>query len=500
MPHVTDPDTAHTQTASTFGRGWIPASRDIGLPGEVPLPPAGGVRGGHVPASEWACDVGDEEQALPRPLPRAGGAGGDLSPLASVGGVHAFTSVRIAQFLAHLSLEGNVRAAAFAAGVSAQTAYVRRRRDPAFAGLWDAALIVAREAAEQVLATRALHGTTETIWFRGEAVGERRRFDSRLLLAHLARLDARAARASANVRQSVATFDETLAALMQGAAPASATAWPDPARDAFVAERVAEARRDFSHDNPQPEDTRDDHAWDVWEAALAGAEAEALDAALSEWEDDLASREALLDAALECKAEPEKAPFVPAEAETPQPNPQSPLDSVNPVNPFPPRAAGCSLVPAPQSRLAPRQTKGEHCMKRATLIAALAATALSAPAFAKPATLTATLTGAAETGGGDADGAGGFKAEADDETGDFCFTLWADKIAPATMAHVHEGAAGADGKPVGTIEVTGKDSDACIALEPELIKKILAAPGDYYVNVHNADFPKGALRGQLAKN
>lgn len=139
-------------------------------------------------------------------------------------------------------------------------------------------------------------------------------------------------------------------------------------------------------------------------------------------------------------------------------------------------------------------------MRKATLIAALAATALSTPAFARPVTLIATLTGAAETGGGDADGAGGFKAEADDETGDFCFTLWAEKTAKPTMAHVHEGAAGADGKPVGTLEMTGKDSDACIALEPELIKKIVATPDAYYVNVHTADFPKGAIRGQLAKN
>ncbi|MDT0508667.1 CHRD domain-containing protein [Novosphingobium sp. MMS21-SN21R] len=490
MPHVTDPDAAHTQTAGAFGRGWIPASRDIGLPGD------------------------EIESAHPQPLPQAGGEFAGLPLLAPH---NAFSPQRIAQFLAHLSLEGNVRAAALAAGVSAQTAYVRRRRDAAFAGLWDAALIVAREAAEQVLATRALHGTTETIWFRGEAVGERRRFDSRLLLAHLARLDARAARASAAVCQTVATFDETLAALAQGHAPATATAWPDPARDAFVAERVTEARHAFTHESPEPEDTRDDHAWDLWEAALGQAEAEALTAALTEWDDEVAAREALLDAALGGEGEPleykaeaahqppfvsgtEKIPFVPAEVETRQPPAQTPLDSVNPVNPFPPRAAGCRLASAPQSRLARRRTKGEHTMRRATLIAALAATALSAPAFAKPVTLTATLTGAAETGGGDADGAGGFKAEADDDTGDFCFTLWAEKIAPATMAHVHEGAAGADGKPVGTIEVTGKDSDACIALEPALIKKILAAPGDYYVNVHNTDFPKGALRGQLAKN
>lgn len=140
-------------------------------------------------------------------------------------------------------------------------------------------------------------------------------------------------------------------------------------------------------------------------------------------------------------------------------------------------------------------------MKHAELMALGAAVLLVAgmagQAIAKPVKLVATLGGAAETAGGDPDGVGGFKADVDDETGDFCFTLWADKTTKPTMAHVHEGTAGNDGKPVATIEVTGKDSDDCIAMEPELLKKIIAAPGAYYVNVHTADFPKGAVRGQL---
>lgn len=138
-------------------------------------------------------------------------------------------------------------------------------------------------------------------------------------------------------------------------------------------------------------------------------------------------------------------------------------------------------------------------MKKAAILAALAASLLASPSWAKPVTLTATLTGAAQTGGGDADGMGGFKADADDETGDFCFTLWAEKITKPTMAHVHVGAAGADGKPVATLEVTGKDSDACVAMEPALIKEIVANPAGYYVNVHTADFPNGAVRGQIEK-
>ena len=105
-----------------------------------------------------------------------------------------------------------------------------------------------------------------------------------------------------------------------------------------------------------------------------------------------------------------------------------------------------------------------------------------------------------ETAGGDPDGTGRFSAEIDAETGDVCYVLVADKIAKPVAAHVHTGAAGSDGPPVLTIEVTGADGDMCLAAEPDVLKLIVAAPEGYYVNVHTADFPKGAMRGQLAKS
>ncbi len=124
-----------------------------------------------------------------------------------------------------------------------------------------------------------------------------------------------------------------------------------------------------------------------------------------------------------------------------------------------------------------------------------AALAAPVPAWAAQAVLTATLAGANETAGGDADGTGAFSVEIDTDAGDFCYSLSAAKIAPATKAHVHSGDAGADGPPVVTIDV---GSDLCIAAEPDVLKLIVAAPGTYYVNVHNAEFPAGAIRGQLA--
>ncbi|MEO6092610.1 MAG: CHRD domain-containing protein [Novosphingobium sp.] len=126
---------------------------------------------------------------------------------------------------------------------------------------------------------------------------------------------------------------------------------------------------------------------------------------------------------------------------------------------------------------------------------ALAASmALPAAALAAPVKLTATLAGANEPAGGDPDGRGSFSAEVDATTGDFCYSLSGTGITKPTAAHVHSGAAGTDGPPVIAIEVA---PDMCQAVEPAALKPILAAPGNYYVNIHTADFPKGALRGQL---
>lgn len=131
--------------------------------------------------------------------------------------------------------------------------------------------------------------------------------------------------------------------------------------------------------------------------------------------------------------------------------------------------------------------------------AAFAMLALPVAASAASTKLTATLAGANEPAGGDPDGSGKFNAEVDPGTGDFCFTLSATGIETPTAAHVHSGAAGSDGPVVVTLQVTGEDNDECVAVEPDTLKAILATPANYYVNVHTATYPKGAIRSQLAK-
>jgi len=152
------------------GRGWVPQSRDLGIPGEH----------------------------------------GSGDPAAALGDSAVFTRELRVRFLDHLAFQGNVRAAAARVGVSHETAYRKRRQDAAFAALWDAALVHARRYSESQLTTRALDGVEVPVWHRGEIVGYQLKHDSRLLLAHLARLDKRI-EADAAAQARAGRFDELLA-------------------------------------------------------------------------------------------------------------------------------------------------------------------------------------------------------------------------------------------------------------------------------------------------
>jgi hypothetical protein len=151
----------------------------------------------------------------PRPL--RGGVGGGVSPpepTQDLSPPPLFGPAQQVVFCDALALHGNARAASAAAGISPQTAYRTRHRCAQFRAMWDAALVLARSAVEQVLADRALNGVEEAVFYHGEEVATRRRYDSRLLLAHLARLDKLAE--AAEVRALADRFGEGLAALEAG--------------------------------------------------------------------------------------------------------------------------------------------------------------------------------------------------------------------------------------------------------------------------------------------
>lgn len=130
-------------------------------------------------------------------------------------------------------------------------------------------------------------------------------------------------------------------------------------------------------------------------------------------------------------------------------------------------------------------------MKRFAIL--LFVLALAPMAFAQ--SYGAILTGAAQVPGpGDADGAGLAVITLDGLT--LRHNIFVQNAGTITSAHIHAGGAGAAGDVLvsldhnnlanGTLTITQAQADA-----------IRANPSGYYVDVHNADFANGALRGQL---
>jgi len=115
--------------------------------------------------------------------------------------------------------------------------------------------------------------------------------------------------------------------------------------------------------------------------------------------------------------------------------------------------------------------------------------------------LQTSLTGAAEAPGpGDPDGAGTATVTVNPGQRQICYTLSVRNIDPATAAHIHEAPVGVAGPVRVTLRApTGGSSSGCVTVTRALALEILKDPADYYVNVHNAAYPAGAVRGQLAK-
>lgn len=137
----------------------------------------------------------------------------------------------------------------------------------------------------------------------------------------------------------------------------------------------------------------------------------------------------------------------------------------------------------------------------ATAALAMFATPVTADHIKDGRKLNAALDGPSEVPGpGDPDGMGMFVSRTNPGTGQICYTLTVMNIATPTAAHIHRGAEGAAGPPVVTLDTpTTGESSACAAIPRNLARAIIRNPEQYYVNVHNAEFPPGAVRGQLSK-
>lgn len=115
-------------------------------------------------------------------------------------------------------------------------------------------------------------------------------------------------------------------------------------------------------------------------------------------------------------------------------------------------------------------------------------------------TLRVSMTGIQEVPGpGDPDGNGTAEIRVNVGEGQVCWNVYARDIDAATAAHIHRGAAGVAGPPVVTLTTPDSNgrSQGCTTVDPVLAREIATRGHEFYLNVHNAAHPAGAIRGQL---
>ena len=113
-------------------------------------------------------------------------------------------------------------------------------------------------------------------------------------------------------------------------------------------------------------------------------------------------------------------------------------------------------------------------------------------------TLTASLTGTVEVPPGAPNGSGSATITLNDANGKVCWKFKGLKKLEGApnAAHIHKGKAGVAGPVVVPFGATFR-LQGCTTVDVSMVKKILAHPGRYYVNVHNVKYPAGTVRGQL---
>ena len=101
-------------------------------------------------------------------------------------------------------------------------------------------------------------------------------------------------------------------------------------------------------------------------------------------------------------------------------------------------------------------------------------------------------------------GTGTATIEIDRNARTLCYAITTQNVAlPLLAAHIHVAPVGEAGPVVIPLFTEPVNAAAvgptCLTgLDKNLLKDIIRNPENYYVNVHNAPFPNGAVRGQLA--
>jgi len=133
--------------------------------------------------------------------------------------------------------------------------------------------------------------------------------------------------------------------------------------------------------------------------------------------------------------------------------------------------------------------------------AALAASVIPALAAPSDVELTAKMNGKQEVPEqGDPNGKGEAELTLKTAKEKVCFTFTFEDIEDVTQGHIHKGEKGDDGPiklELFDLDPQSSPVEDCVKADEKLINKVAKNPDRYYVNLHNSEFPDGAIRGQL---
>ena len=122
---------------------------------------------------------------------------------------------------------------------------------------------------------------------------------------------------------------------------------------------------------------------------------------------------------------------------------------------------------------------------------------IASVAMAASKSITVKMDGKQESPAASTTGTGSAKITLNDTKGQVCFKLSWSGIGTPSASHIHKGAKGKAGAVVIPLFSGTPKKSGCVSASKSLVAAIIKTPGSYYVNVHTAKYPGGAVRGQL---
>ena len=102
------------------------------------------------------------------------------------------------------------------------------------------------------------------------------------------------------------------------------------------------------------------------------------------------------------------------------------------------------------------------------------------------------------TGAANVNGSGVFKFRVNKQERQLCYELSTSNLSAATAATVTLGDTASNATVIISLDPPRNGhSQGCVSSEADILADIAAHGSRYYVNVMNAEFPNGAIRGEL---